>query len=326
MRASVPTRRLRYAGVLLSLCLLVSGCSLFSGGTKIHKSARGSVYLKEVADWSFEAGHPAVLDQTTIFKVVKGIVVDESTKASTKVPASGSKPMRIFSDEDAEFLAPLLAQALSQARPEQIVGFTVSPSAGSGAEPAAGTLYVQQSSIYLTLAPSQSRKVSGFMPAAAARIEKAPSYAAGSAGEAFSLVIDYQALAKAPMPAATPLAAESKPLPVSPAPVAVGAKTPSKQDTSEAVPTPAAALSAAGNPASSEMSNDELLSRKLDELRQARESNKMKESEIGLLKKEIDWLKQELRERTAEVKGLKADKVSRSAAPKKKTAEARPSH
>jgi len=164
------------------------------------------------------------------------------------------------------------------------------------------------------------------MPTAAARIEKAPSYAAGSATEALSLVIDYQALAKVPMPAATPLAAEPKPLPISPAPVAVGPKTPSKQDTSEAVPTPAATLSAVGNSASSEMSNDELLSRKLDELRQARESNKMKESEIGLLKKEIDWLKQELRERTAEVKALKADKVSRSTAPKKKTAEARPSH
>jgi hypothetical protein len=74
------------------------------------------------------------------------------------------------------------------------------------------------------------------------------------------------------------------------------------------------------------MSNDELLNRKLDELRQAREFNKMKESEIRLLKKEIDWLKQELRERTAEVKAMKTEKVSRASATKRKQAEAKRSY
>ena len=81
-------------------------------------------------------------------------------KASVQTPASGRKPMRVFSDEDAEFLAPLLVQNLSQARPEQIVGFTVSPSAGSGAEPTAGTPYVQQGPIYLTIDHSRSKKAS----------------------------------------------------------------------------------------------------------------------------------------------------------------------
>ncbi|MBI3355205.1 MAG: hypothetical protein HY038_00240 [Nitrospirae bacterium] len=127
MHASVYTRGLQYIGALLSLCLVVTGCSIFYGWSKIHKSAKGLIYLTEVADWSFEASHPAVIDQTTILKVVKGVVTDDVIKGSADVPARGSKPMRVFSDKDAEFLTPLLAQALLQAKPEQIVGFTVSP-------------------------------------------------------------------------------------------------------------------------------------------------------------------------------------------------------
>ena len=87
---------------------------------------------------------------------------------------------------------------------------------------------------------------------------------------------------------------------------------------------PAASVSRSSDSAASQMSNDELLSKKLDELRQARESNKLKESEITMLKKEISWLKQELRERNAEMTTMKAGKVSRPAPPKRKTAEARP--
>ena len=325
MRASLCYfRGLQPIGALLSLCLVVTGCSMFYGWSKIHKSAKGSIYLSEVADWSFEASHPAVIDQTTILKVVKGVVADDAMKMSANMPASGSKPMRVFSDEDAEFLAPLLAQGLSQAKPEQIVGFTVSPSAGSGTEPTAGTLYVHQGSIYLTIAPSQGKKTSGFMPSSVARIEKAPSYAAAGAAGALSMVIDYQALVKAPTPGAMPVATAPKPMPASSIPAASIAKTTPKQEAPVAVQTLAVSAPPSSNPGSAEMSNDELLNKKLDELRQVRESNKMKESEIAVLKKELDWTKQELRERTAEVKAIKTNKVSGHSAPKKKIAEAYP--
>jgi hypothetical protein len=309
---------------LLSIGLVAAGCSMFSGVSKIHHSTKGSVYLKEVADWSFEASHPALLDETTMLKVIKGVVADDTTRGSVKVPASGGKPMRMFSDEDAEFLAPLLAQALSQARPEQLVGFRVSPSAGSGTEPAAGTLYVQQGYIYLTIASSQSRKPSGFAPSAAARLERAAPYAAAGTPEALSLVIDHQALANVPMMAPTLAAAKPAPPPAYTPSAASLAKTPPKPDSPVIIPSPATSLSGTSDSASSQMSNDELLSKKLDELRQARESNKLKESEIAMLKKEISWLKQELRDRTAEIQTMKAGKVSRSVAPKRKTAEARP--
>jgi hypothetical protein len=326
-------RSSQYVGVLMSLSLIVTGCSMFSGEAKLHKNAKGSVYLKEIADWSFSANHPATIDQMTMLKIVKGVVTDDVQKMSGNMPASGSKPMRVFSDEDAEFLAPLLAQGLSQAKPEQIVGFKVSPSAGSGTEPTAGTLYVHKESIHLTIAPSQNRKAAGFNPSSAARFEKAPSFVALGSG-AMTMVIDYQPLAKAGTPGSLLTAGAPKPIPASTSQAAqmVPAATPTLDPsvTGAAAPQEASALlDPQGFPAHSrtdsgipQLSTDELLNKKLDELREAREANKRKDSEIAMLKKETMWMKQELRQRTEEVKAMKTSKSAARSVPKKKSAEA----
>ncbi|MBX3330009.1 MAG: hypothetical protein KF722_06390 [Nitrospira sp.] len=328
-------RSSQYVGALLSFSLVVAGCSMLSGEAKLQKNAKGSVYLKEIADWSFEASHPATIDQMTMLKIVKGVVTDDVQKMSGNMPASGSKPMRVFSDEDAEFLAPLLAQGLSQAKPEQIVGFKVSPSAGSGTEPTAGTLYMHKGSIYLTIAPSQNRKASGFTPSAAVRLEKAPSFVALGNG-AMTMVIDYQAFAKGPMPGSLSVAGTPKLIPASAsqaAPMAPAtAQAQSTSTTETTSPQEASALLApqefpAYNRTHAEipqLSTDELLNRKLDELRQAREANKLKDSEIAMLKKEAAWMKQALRQRTEEVKAMKASKTATRPVPKKKSAEAYP--
>jgi hypothetical protein len=323
MHPNFNVRSSQYVGVLMSLSLIVTGCSMFSGEAKLHKNAKGSVYLKEIADWSFSANHPATIDQMTMLKVVKGVVTDDVLKMSGNMPASGSKPMRVFSDEDAEFLAPLLAQGLSQAKPEQIVGFKVSPSAGSGAEPTAGTLYVHKGSIYLTIAPSQHKKASGFNPSSAVRLEKAPSFVALGSG-AMTMVIDHQILAKAAMPSSLPVAAA----PIVPA--AAPTLDPSATET-VASREASALLDPQEFPAQRrtdagtlQLSTDELLNKKLDELREAREANKRKDSEISMLKKETMWMKQELRQRAEEVKAMKTSKTAARSAPKKKSAEAHP--
>jgi len=292
----------------------MTGCSLFSGSSNLHTSAKGSIQLHEVSDWAFEATHPAVIDRITMMKIITGVLADDPRPALTSMPASGSKPMRVFSDEDAEFLAPLLANGLSQAKSDQLVGFTVSSSAGSGNEPTAGTLYVQGGSLYLTLSPVRGRKASAFMPAGAARIEKAPSFAAVSGG--MSVVVDYQLLAKhAPGP--TPYG-NAKPLAGAPVAGIPAVKLSGKAET---VPVRSAAASNLAETAVADISNDELLNKKLDELRQAREMNKTKETEIAMLRKEASSMKRELRERSEEIKALRTGRVT---AQRKKAAEAYP--
>lgn len=178
--------------------LLISGCA---SGTKLAQNPNNSVYLEEVSDWSFEASHPAVIDQQTITKIVKGLYANDSITGSSRMSAGGSKPMRIFSDEDVEFLSPLLTQGLAKAKPEQLVGFHISSSAGSGSEPTTGSLYVLKESIHLTL--RKGTEPIGFMPESAARTEPAPAYASNGEPGAMTMIIDHHAMAKAPMPASS---------------------------------------------------------------------------------------------------------------------------
>jgi len=301
---NVPRPILQALVGIAALTLVIGGCA---GGTKLSQNAKGSVYLEEVTDWSFDASHPAVIDQLTITKIVKGLYSNDGMTGSSGMSAGGSKPMRIFSDEDAEFLSPLLAQGLSKAKPEQLVGFRVSSSAGSGSEPTTGSIYVQNGSLYLTIA--KGAKPTGFMPESAARTEPAPAYAAGGALGAMVMIIDYHAMAKEPMPAPVPIAKATPVPPVAPLMAAAPANA-------EAV------SSSAGQEAGQGVGQDEFLAQKLIELKIAKEALAKKNSEVSMLRKEADWMKRELRDRGEEMKALRLTKVSGKPAAKKKQAQA----
>jgi len=323
----ICNNQIRYTATGLFLVgAIFSGCSVISGSQPMQQSAKGSVYLEEVSEWSFEANHPTIIDQSTMLKIVKGVMAEEAVTASNRMPASGSKPMRVFSDGDAEFLAPLLAQGLSRAKPEQIVGFRVSPSAGSGAAPTAGTLYVQHGAAYFTISSPKGMKASGFMPKSAAHIESAPSFAANGAAGAMSMVIDYAALARASMPTAMPVATMAPSAPIGQPMLSAPAKAAARQDSLTRVQTVATSdMSTSADNPTSDLTTEDILNRKLDELRQAKEANALKESELKILRKETEWMKKELRERTAERDAIKAKNVSSKPASKKKPANLQPS-
>ena len=287
---------------IAACALIISGCA---GGTEttLGHNTKGTVYLEEVSNWSFETGHPAVIDQLTMTKVVKGLYRNDDISRSSRMPAGGSKPMRIFSDEDAEFLSPLLAQGLSKAKPEQLVGFRLSSSAGSGSEPITGSIYVQKGSIYVTI--EEGPVPTGFIPEATAHLKPAPAYIAGDALGAMTMIIDYHALAKAPMPEAMPNAKAPSIAPIAP----MLASTQTKAQ-------------AASASVAQEVAQDEFLAKKLSDLKVAKEALAKKDSEIVMLRKESQWMKRELRDRDEEIKALRLTKVSGKPAPKKKSAHA----
>jgi hypothetical protein len=291
------------AGIAAACALVISGCA--SGTeTTLSQNTKGTVYLEEVANWSFDASHPAVIDQQTITKIVKGLYRKDDMGKSSGMPVGGSKPMRIFSDEDAEYLSPLLAQGLSKAKPEQLVGFNISSSAGSGSEPITGSIYVQKGSIYVTIEEGAAQ--TGFMPESVARTEPAPASIAGDAPGAMTMIIDYHALAKTPMPEAMPIAKAS----------------PSTTIASMAASTTPANAQAASANAEQKVAQDEFLAQKLSDLKVAKEALAKKNSEIAMLRKESQWMKRELRDRDEEIKALRLTKVSGKPAPKKKPAQA----
>jgi hypothetical protein len=284
----------------LILTLTATGCSSTS---KVAQNGRGSVFLEEVMDWTFEASHPAVIDQITILKIMKGVHTTDVQQGSMRMSASGSsKPMRVFSDEDAEFLAPLLAQGLSKAKPEQLVGFRLSSSAGSGSEPTAGSIYVRQDAIHFTVSRGAGTTI--FLPESAARTEQAPVYATGGKAGAIAHVIDYHMLARAPMPLALP-----------------ATKTSAAQSGSSPITAPAVMTSATAVSAHEGSENGTSVETQI-QLRRAKDMLTKKDTEINMLRKESTWMKRELRERDEEIKALKAT-VKKT--PKKK-AEAYPTH
>ncbi|THJ10831.1 MAG: hypothetical protein CAF43_008260 [Nitrospira sp. CG24C] len=274
--------------------LLISGCA---SGAKLAQNPNNSVYLEEVSDWSFEASHPAVIDQQTITKIVKGLYANDSITGSSRMSAGGSKPMRIFSDEDVEFLSPLLTQGLAKAKPEQLVGFHISSSAGSGSEPTTGSLYVLKESIYLTL--RKGTEPIGFMPESAARTEPAPAYASNGEPGAMTMIIDYHAMAKAPMPALLPMAKATSVLPTA-------------QPRAQAV----------SDSTVQEAGDAELTAQRLSEIKTVRDALTKKETEISMLRKEAEWMKRQLRDRDEEMQALRLTKVSGKPAAKKKPAQA----
>ena len=285
---------------IAACALIISSCA---GGTKLTNTAKGGVYLEDVSDFSFEASHPAVVDQVTMAKIVKGIYRNDGMDGSSRMSVGGSKPMRIFSDEDAEFLSPLLAQGLAKAKPEQLVWFRVSSSAGSGSEPTTGSIYVQNGSLYLTI--GKGTKPTDFMPETAAHTEQAPAYAADGAADAVTMVIDYHALATAPMPAVMPIV---KATPIAPA-------TP----TIKAAPENPEVISAS---IGQESGQDDFMAQKFNDLKKANEALYKKDTEIMMLRKESEWMKRELRNRDEEIQAMRSMKVYSRPTPKKPAAQA----
>jgi hypothetical protein len=293
------------------------GCSSLGGpGTKIHQSSQGTVYLEEASDWSFEAGHPTVIDPATIAAALRGVVIEAPPAMPHRGSAGAAKPARVFSDEDVAFLAPLLAQGLLHAKPEHLVVFRVNQPTTSGAEPTSGLLYVQKGSLYLALTHYHGEKwksadvqtrigAIGFLPETAARIETA---AAIGHPDLTSLAIDYRFLAKnAPL-----TAIPAKAVPAKPEPMPVAAAMP------VSMPDPLSASPAAAP--RQDQKDVEFLTLKLEELRQAKEALDAKDGQIKTMKKEVDSLRRQLVEREAEIKALKAKGVS-AKLPQKKAAK-----
>ena len=81
----VVTKLINAAVTGFAVLALVSGCTSTS---TLAQNAKGSVYLEEIMDWSFEASHPAVIDQVTLMKVIKGVYTAEDQNGSSRMSAS----------------------------------------------------------------------------------------------------------------------------------------------------------------------------------------------------------------------------------------------
>ncbi len=116
------------------LCLtlvMVYGCALAACATATHidetiaKTAKGSVTLERIPDLRFQAAHPVTLSPRIIVRSLGGIQIIEQKDALQSLVAGKSTAFPAFSEDDLAFLAPLIADGLAKAAPDQQVGFRV---------------------------------------------------------------------------------------------------------------------------------------------------------------------------------------------------------
>ena len=129
-----------------------AGCSTAPHLTGIvHEGPQGTVYLEEIPDLYFEAHHPASLSTPAAARLLEGVQVQQADQDMAAEGEHQPAPVPAFTPTDVGFLAPLLAQALERARPEQHVAFRSMHSDGSDSRVTAGTLYVYGPKLYFTL-------------------------------------------------------------------------------------------------------------------------------------------------------------------------------
>lgn len=223
--------------VFLFSCLIAVGCaSSPRPELTVHDSPRGTVYLERIPDTSLQATHPVSLDSGTIARALRGIHVRDDKTALQGLFASKPAQARAFSDEDADFLAPLIATAFTRATSDQRVGFrivqtgppsysqTAGAAMGSSEPPlslapqeiTAGTLFAHGRSLHVSLTqyrhrPQKPDTIGGpnrYYPAPAGSVvgelvflpkeaQRPDTYRVGD-DDSPSLVIDYDLLARLP--------------------------------------------------------------------------------------------------------------------------------
>ena len=312
---------------LLGLTLLgamAAGCSSTAATVQQKAAAQpqGSVRLEEVADWEFEASHPSAIALATLDSLLRGVMISDAPMDLSNLPVDGSKPMKVFSDEDVHYLAPLLAQALSQAQPEYVVAFRLSSSAGSGSEPTAGTLYVQNERLYLTVtehngtlakvesslfSSGRPARIVSITPESAGKIEQALPAIAQGRQPLKSLAIDYKLFAKNPEPAPAVAATIAAPAPrpdQASAPRMVVASVVEEAPLKNAPPAqPAVSASHASKASSAE---DERLTETLQELQDAREAMARKDAKISALRRDLESMRTQLETKDKELRAVKS--------------------
>ncbi len=169
-------------GIAMALSACATGPEL---DTTIQESELGAVYMERIHDRSFHAAHPIALSADIMARILRGVIVKDSRGPLANLVAAKSEAVRAFGDEEIAYLAPLLAEGLTKAAPDQQVGFRVAhvgalnspqssgisfcsssvrfPGACTSEQPllTEGSLYAYGRSLYLTLTEYRRRLETG---------------------------------------------------------------------------------------------------------------------------------------------------------------------
>ena len=118
--------------LLALLCLAGTACSTTTPAGKIlFEDARGSVSLQTFSNPSIQASHPINLEPALLAQLLKGLEIDDGGVGAHHVKSMQSSITGVvaisplFSEDQVQFLAPLLAEGLRKATPNESVEYRV---------------------------------------------------------------------------------------------------------------------------------------------------------------------------------------------------------
>lgn len=213
-------------GLLLTACTFTQSFTQSKVPDEVFVDIpRGAVFFQTAEDGWFRTTHPFDLSSELLAAVFRGIHVQIS-------PTNPDPGERVFSDENTEFLSPLMSIALSKATKSQVVRFRVLHELDGSQETTGGILYIQGRLLHLTLTHFRARHEGlgrdvtsqlltpnptglsqqqiRFSPQAATRSSRNEQPNVIATPPLVSLVIDYEALIE--MTALPPRAVRSAPL------------------------------------------------------------------------------------------------------------------
>ena len=166
-RHSVRTLSHTSSCVLALLCLVGTACGTTAPTGKIlFDDPRGTVSLQTIPDHSIHATHPINLEPALLAQVLKGIhVQDQGDRMFQRLLSGPSSPVPVFSDDQIQFLAPLLAEGLRTASPDQQIEYRVQTTyegsvlESSYTETTAGSLYAYGRQLFVTLSQYRYSKI-----------------------------------------------------------------------------------------------------------------------------------------------------------------------
>jgi hypothetical protein len=246
-----------YACFYAAVALFTSACSTGPDvDIMLREAPEGAVYLERISGRSFQAAHPIKIDPTTIERVLSGVLVKDDQGLIKTFFMGIPDAHRAFSESEVTYLAPLIAEGLRRAAPDQQVGFRIDQTGQPGLahargggvgssepplelrpkETTSGVIHAYGQSLYLTITeyrvrPEPANTINmanrrlpdstGLMNHSVLFVPEAakrPDSYLDARSTDKTLVIDYQLLAALP-PASIP-SASSQPTPQPPAPQA----------------------------------------------------------------------------------------------------------
>ena len=151
--------------LLALLCVVGTACSTTAPTGKIlFEDPRGSVSLQTISNPSIQTSHPINLEPALLAQLLTGLEIDDGGVGAHHVKSMQSSITGavtispLFSEDQVRFLAPLLAEGLRTATPNQSIEYRVVTThegsnrfESSTTETTTGSLYVYGQQLYVIL-------------------------------------------------------------------------------------------------------------------------------------------------------------------------------